>query len=73
MAVLGECGCRNPPRAPRAHQLHALDVEVLAARVLDAHVDGAGEAEARGGGGRGDAVLAGPGLGDDARLCPCAA
>ena len=33
-----------------------------------AHVDDAGQAEARRDGGRGDAVLAGAGLGDDARL-----
>ena len=49
-------------------QPHALDVGLLAAHVLGAHVDDALEVEQRAGGGRGDAVLAGAGLGDDAPL-----
>ena len=44
------------------------DVQRLARHVLGAHVDDALEAEQRAGGGRRDAVLAGAGLGDDARL-----
>ena len=49
-----------------AEELHAEDVEVLAADVFGAHVDVAGEAEEGGGGGGADAVLAGAGFGDDA-------
>ena len=44
------------------------DVERLAPHVFGAHVDDALEAEQRAGGGAGDAVLPGAGLGDDARL-----
>ena len=55
-------------RDGRAEQAHALDVGLLAAHVLGAHVDDALEAEQRAGGGAGDAVLAGAGLGDDPRL-----
>ena len=51
-----------------AQHLHAKDVRLLAFDVDFAHVDDAGQAEARAGGRRGDAVLAGAGLGDDARL-----
>jgi hypothetical protein len=51
-----------------AEQLHAEDVGLLPLDVLGAHEDGAGQAEARGDRGRGDAVLAGAGLGDDPRL-----
>ena len=51
-----------------AEQLHAEDVGLLPLDVGRAHVDDAGQAEARGDGGGGDAVLAGAGLGDDARL-----
>ena len=51
-----------------AEQLHPLDVGRLAADVLGAHVDDALEAEQGAGGGGGDAVLAGAGLGDDPRL-----
>ena len=51
-----------------AQRLHLEDVELLPADVFLAHVDLALQAEEGGGGGRGDAVLAGPGLGDDARL-----
>ena len=40
----------------------------LPRHVLGAHVDDALEAEERAHGGGGDAVLAGPGLGDDPRL-----
>ncbi len=47
------------------------DVERLAPHVLGAHVDLARELEQRGDRGGGDAVLAGAGLGDDARLRPC--
>ena len=52
----------------RAEELHAGDVERLAAGVDCSHVDGAVEVEVGGRGGAGDAVLAGTGLGDDARL-----
>ena len=51
-----------------AEQAHALDVRRLAPHVLGAHVDDALEAEQRAGGGRGDAVLTGAGLGDHAAL-----
>ena len=47
-----------------AEQLHPRDVERLPLGVDLAHVDGAVEAEVRRRGGRGDAVLAGTGLGD---------
>ena len=52
----------------RAEQAHAVDVQLLAAHVLFAHVDDAFHAEERADGGGGDAVLAGAGLGDDALL-----
>ena len=52
----------------RAEEVHALDVGRLAAHVLGSHVDDAFEPEAGTGGGGRHAVLAGPGLGDDARL-----
>ena len=55
-------------RHARAQQLHPLDVGLLAADVLLAHVDDALQAEQRARGGRRDAVLAGAGLGDDPRL-----
>ncbi len=51
-----------------AEQLHAEHIGLLPLDVLRAHVDHAGQAEARGDGGGGDAVLAGAGLGDDPRL-----
>ena len=51
-----------------AEQPHPGDVERLPAGVLLAHVDDALEAEQRRGGGGGDAVLAGAGLGDDPGL-----
>ena len=51
-----------------AEQLHAEDVGLLPLDVDRAHVDDAFQAEAGAGGGGGDAVLAGAGLGDDARL-----
>ena len=51
-----------------AEQLHAIDVGGLPPDVLGAHVDDAFHAVARGDGGRRDAVLAGAGFGDDARL-----
>ena len=51
-----------------AEQLHPQDVQRLALDVDRAHVDLARQAEERAGGGGGDAVLAGAGLGDDARL-----
>ena len=51
-----------------AHQVHPLDVRGLAPHVLGAHEDDALEPEARAGGRRRDAVLAGAGLGDDPRL-----
>ena len=52
----------------RAQQLHAVDVLRLALDVFAAHVDHAFEAEAGADGGGGDAMLAGAGFGDDARL-----
>ena len=52
----------------RAHELHAEDVEVLPADVFGAHVDIALQAEQRGGGGGGDAMLARAGFGDHALL-----
>ncbi len=52
----------------RAQQPHPLDVGLLPAHVLGAHVDHALEVEQRAGGSGSDAVLAGPGLGDDPRL-----
>ena len=51
-----------------AQRPHLEDVELLPAHVFLAHVDLALQAEQRGGGRGGDAVLAGPGLGDDAVL-----
>ena len=51
-----------------AEQAHPLDVRLLPAHVLGAHVDDALEAEARADGRRGDAVLAGARLGDDPLL-----
>ena len=51
-----------------AEHAHPGHVEGLALGVDLAHVDGALEAEQRAGGGGGDAVLAGAGLGDDAGL-----
>ena len=52
----------------RAEHAHARDVERLARHVFRAHVDDAFEAEMRGDGGGGDAVLACAGFRDDARL-----
>ena len=51
-----------------AEQLHAEHVGLLPLDVLGAHVDDAGQAEARADRGGGDAVLARAGLGDDPRL-----
>jgi hypothetical protein len=51
-----------------AHRPHLEDVEFLPAHVLLAHVHLARQAEQGAGCCRGDAVLAGPRLGDDARL-----
>ena len=51
-----------------AEQLHAEHVGLLPLDVGRAHEDDAGQAEARADGGGGDAMLAGAGLGDDARL-----
>ena len=64
------------PGADRPHlgaqQLHAEHVGLLPLDVGGAHIDHAGQAEARGDGGRSHAVLAGAGLGDDAASCPSA-
>ena len=49
-----------------AHELHAKDIEALAADILGAHVDVALEIKEGRHGGGGHAVLAGAGLGDDA-------
>src|SRR5258708_36868251 len=49
-------------------QAHARDVERLAGHVFGAHVNDTFEAEMRGNGGGSDAVLAGTGFGNDARL-----
>ena len=51
-----------------AQQAHAEDIGLLPLHVDLAHIDGAGQAEARGDRGGGDAMLAGAGLGDDAGL-----
>ena len=51
-----------------AQHLHAHDVRRLALDVDRAHEDHAGNVEQRAGGRRRDAMLAGAGLGDDARL-----
>ena len=51
-----------------AQQLHAEDVGLLPLDIGGAHEDGAGQVEQRAGGGRGHAMLAGAGLGDDALL-----
>ena len=65
---------RSVPRAAgdRPHfgpqQLHAEHVRPLAANVFLAHVDDAFQPEPGAGRGRGDAVLAGAGLGDHAAL-----
>lgn len=50
------------------HRPHNEDVELLPADVFFTHVNDAGQTEAGAGGGGGDAVLPGPGLGDDALL-----
>ena len=64
-----ECpGTRRDGDHLGAEQTHAGDVERLALSVDLAHVDHALEAEQRGRGGGGHAVLACPGLGDHARL-----
>ena len=63
--------CREPDVTGHdlgAQQLHAEDVGLLPLDVGRAHVDDAGQAEARADRRGGDAVLAGAGLGDDARL-----
>ncbi len=52
----------------RAQQAHARNVEPLPLHVFRAHVNDALQAEARRHGGRGHAVLARAGLGDDAAL-----
>ena len=49
----------------RSHQAHAGDVESLSLHVHRAHVNHALHAEARAHGGGGDAVLSGPGFGND--------
>ena len=55
-----------------AEHFHAEHVRLLPLDVDRAHIDDAFEAEARAGGGGGDAVLAGARLGDDARLAHAA-
>ncbi len=52
----------------RSEQTHALDVGLLAAHVLGAHVDDALEVQEGAGSRRGHPVLAGTGLGDDPAL-----
>jgi hypothetical protein len=56
----------------RAEHFHAEDIEFLPAAIHFAHVNDALEAEHGGDGGRGDAVLAGAGFGDDAGLAHAA-
>ena len=69
-------GVAERPRTARhgahlgAQRPHDEDVELLPADVFLAHVDDAGQPEEGAGGGGGDAVLAGAGLGDDARFLP---
>ena len=70
--VLQRARARGDGHHLGAEQLHAEDVGLLPLDVGLAHVDRAGQAEARGDGGGGDAVLAGAGLGDDARLAHAA-
>src|SRR5262249_61434538 len=63
---------RAPTRAYgddiRAQRLHLENVEPLATNIFFAHVDLALQAEECRGGRGGDAMLPGPGLGDDTRL-----
>ncbi len=49
-------------------QLHAENIRCLPPNVFGAHVHDAGQAEVGTSGRRGDTMLAGTGLGDDARL-----
>ena len=56
----------------RAQQPHAVDVERLPRGVLLAHEDLALHAHQCRGRGRRDAVLSGPGLGDERVFCPYA-
>ena len=62
---LGTVGHRDDGGSEELHPGH---VEGLPAAVLGAHVDDAFQAHQGGGGGAGDAVLPGAGLGDDAGL-----
>ena len=66
--VLQRAGAGRHRNDLGAEQLHAEDVGRLPLDIGRAHVDHAGIAEARSNGGRGNAVLAGAGFGDDAGL-----
>ena len=66
--VLEGAGARLHRHDLGAQHLHAEHVGLLPLDVDRAHVDHAGQAEARAGRGGGDAVLARAGLGDDAGL-----
>ena len=59
-------------RTSAPEQLHAEDVRLLPLDVGGAHIDDALQPEARAGGGGGDAVLPGAGLGDDPLLAHAA-
>ena len=66
--VLERAAARRHRHHRRAEQPHAEDVGLLPLDVVRAHVDDALEPELGADGGGGDAVLARPGLGDDAGL-----
>ena len=70
--VLQRAGARRDRIHLGAQKLHAKDVRLLPLDVGGAHVDDAGQAEARADGRGGDAVLARAGLGDDAGLAHAA-
>jgi hypothetical protein len=66
--VLQRGGAGGDGHHLRAQQLHAEDVGLLALDVGGTHEHGAGQVHQGAGRGGGDAMLAGAGLGDDARL-----
>ena len=66
--VLEGAGTGMHRRYLGAQELHAVDVDALAFDVLGAHVDAAGQTQAGGYGGGGDAVLAGAGFRDHSGL-----
>ncbi len=66
--ILQRTAARIDRLDPGAQQSHPEDIQRLPAHVLGAHVDDALEAQERTGRRAGDAVLSGPGLGDDPLL-----